>query len=78
MTTKSAKNRPSGDTQTSDHTLLSNRKDEIPIVNANAYDKLVPGGQRGNPTFKDQYMFMSFQLEVFLPKNKEAMFKKTN
>ena len=48
---------------------LSNRKDEIAIVNQNAYDSLVPGAQRGNAANKDKYFFVNFSLEIYLPQD---------
>ncbi|MEQ8238488.1 MAG: DUF6089 family protein [Cyclobacteriaceae bacterium] len=48
--------------------LLSNRKDEIALVNQNAYDNiLIPGGQRGNSSNKDGYIFLTFKFELFIP-----------
>lgn len=47
---------------------LSNRKDEIGIVNQEAYEnRLIPGGERGDPTDRDAYLFINFKLEAFLP-----------
>lgn len=47
--------------------LIANRKDEIPVVNQEAYDQLIAGGPRGNPTNNDRYLFLSFKFELFLP-----------
>ena len=48
--------------------LLSNRKDEVPVVNEDAYDNLlVPGGPRGDSSDKDRYLFFNIKLEFFLP-----------
>ncbi|WP_258103462.1 DUF6089 family protein [Marinoscillum sp. MHG1-6] len=48
--------------------LVSNRKDEIPVINQDAYDNiLIEGGRRGNPKTKDSYLFINFQLEFYLP-----------
>lgn len=55
---------------------LSNRKDEIAIVNQEVYDNLVPGERRGNPNNMDQYMFISLKLEIFLPPGKGPLFSK--
>ncbi len=49
--------------------LLSNRKDEIPLVNQNAYDQLVGGAPRGDASDKDGYLFLNFKLEWYLPPN---------
>lgn len=46
---------------------LSNRKDEIEIVNQEAYDRLVPGTPRGDASDKDAYLFVNFKFEAFLP-----------
>lgn len=46
---------------------LSNRKDEVGVVNQQAYDQLSAGGARGNPRNNDHYFFLSFRIELFLP-----------
>lgn len=63
--------------------LISNRKDEIQIVNQDAYENiLVSGGRRGDPKNKDSYLFLNFQLEFYLPSNlfsgENTLFKKTS
>ncbi|MDW3192867.1 MAG: DUF6089 family protein [Cytophagales bacterium] len=63
---------------------LSNRKDEVRtrdneffIVNQEHYDAQVAGAPRGNPDRNDSYLYISFRLEVFLPrKNTGPLFKK--
>ncbi len=55
---------------------LSNRKDEIPIVNQEAYDQQVTGGRRGDPNNNDHYAFLNFKLEIFLPNNKGPLLQK--
>lgn len=60
--------------------LLSNRKDEVTLINADAYDNLlIPGGPRGNPKNNDAYLFLTFKIEVFLPSlnTKGSGFKKS-
>ena len=61
----------SGDFQQfEDNTLqqrLSNRKDEIPIVNSEAFDLLVPGEARGDASNNDAYLMLNFKLEYYLP-----------
>lgn len=48
--------------------LVANRKDEIDVVNQNAYDNiLIEGGRRGNPDVNDSYLFINLQLEFYLP-----------
>ena len=48
---------------------LSNRRDEISVVNQAAYDALVNGAQRGDDSPKDTYLFISLKVEIFLPQN---------
>ena len=55
---------------------LSNRRDEIRIVNREAYDSLIPGAARGNSSNKDHYMFMSLRFEFFLPRANGPMLSK--
>lgn len=48
--------------------LASNRKDEVPVINEDAYDNLlVPGGPRGDSADKDAYFFLNFKMEFYLP-----------
>lgn len=54
---------------------LSNRKDEVRsrdneffIVNQEHYDAQIAGAPRGNPDRRDSYLFVSFRLEVFIPR----------
>ncbi len=63
--------------------IVANRKDEIGVVNQNAYDNvLLPGGKRGNPSNNDSYLFLNFQLEFYLPPDllsrDKPLFKKTS
>lgn len=47
---------------------LSNRKDEIPVINEDAYDNLlIPGGPRGDDSDKDGYLLLNLKFEIFLP-----------
>ena len=55
---------------------LANRKNEIVLVNQEAFDQLVPGQRRGNPDNNDHYAFLNFKLEIFLPNNKGPLFSK--
>ena len=62
---------------------LSNRKEEIEIVNRNAFDLMVPDNQRGDATKRDDYYFISVRVECYLPpdlfssrKNKQHLYKK--
>ncbi len=60
----------SGNYSTSDNIVvqnLSNRKNEIDIVNEEAYDLMVPGSPRGDNSDKDAYLFLNFKFEFFLP-----------
>lgn len=47
---------------------LSNRKDEVPEINSEAYDALVPGAQRGNGKY-DGYFLINLNLELYLPQD---------
>jgi len=49
--------------------LLSNRKDEVGVINQSAYDRLVSGNPRGDNTNKDAYLFLNLKFEFFLPPN---------
>ena len=46
---------------------LSNRKDEIAVINRNAFDRLVPGMPRGDSENNDAYLMINFKIEYFLP-----------
>ena len=48
---------------------LANRRDEIPVVNEEAYDALIPGSMRGDDTKRDSYLFIGLKVEIYLPKN---------
>ncbi|MFY0624728.1 MAG: hypothetical protein JXR07_00420 [Reichenbachiella sp.] len=48
--------------------FLSNRHDQIPIVNQQAYDSFTTGSQRGNGT-NDSYITINFSIELYLPKD---------
>lgn len=48
---------------------LSNRKDEIGQVNSFAYENLLTGAFRGDPNNNDGYFFLSFSIEVYLPRD---------
>ncbi len=48
---------------------LSNRKDQIPKVNDEAYDSYTVGNPRGNPADKDAYFHINVSVEVFLPRD---------
>ena len=56
--------------------LLINRKNEIRISNPEAYTQLTAGNPRGNPKNNDQYLFLGYRLEIYLPNNKGPVFKK--
>ncbi len=47
--------------------LLSDRKDEISVVNPAFYDQIVPGSRRGDTSKKDGFMLVSIKAEIFLP-----------
>lgn len=47
---------------------LSNRKDEVPEINDEAYGALVPGAQRGNGK-NDGYFLINLNIELYLPQD---------
>ena len=47
--------------------LLSNRKDEIGIIEPQIYDQLVPGAKRGDPSANDHFLIVSLKMELFIP-----------
>ncbi len=49
--------------------LLSDRKDEIGVINQEFYDQITPGSSRGNPSDNDSYLLVSLKLELFIPPN---------
>ncbi|MEO9485169.1 MAG: DUF6089 family protein [Ekhidna sp.] len=49
--------------------LLSDRKEEIGIVNPAFYDQIQPGSQRGNPDNNDSFLQISIKAEIFLPQD---------
>jgi hypothetical protein len=58
---------------------LSNRKDEIDMVNETAYEAMIPGAKRGE-TGNDSYLLLQWKLEFYLPthlfKGGESWFSK--
>ncbi len=48
---------------------LSNRKDEIEVINEAAYELLSAGNPRGDSKDKDAYLFLNFKFEIFLSKD---------
>ena len=46
---------------------LSNRKSEVPIVNTEAFDALIPGQPRGDSSNNDAYLMLNFKIEYYLP-----------
>ena len=47
--------------------LLSDRKEEVGVINAEFYDQIQPGAQRGNPDDNDSFLQISVKAEIFLP-----------
>ena len=62
---------------TSIQAKLSNRRREQFLENEAAWESLDAGFNRGDPNNNDQYLFFSFQIEVFLPGGKGKMFKRS-
>lgn len=62
--------------------LLSDRKEEVGVVNPTFYDQIQPGAVRGNPDNNDSFLQISIKAEIFLPpdlfsrKNNKAIIKK--
>ncbi|MEQ9423322.1 MAG: DUF6089 family protein [Cyclobacteriaceae bacterium] len=48
---------------------LSNRKNEVGVIDQEIYDSLAPGGKRGNPNTNDGYFSIAIKLEFYLPGN---------
>jgi hypothetical protein len=59
---------------------LSNRKDEVGVINQEFYDRMVPGAQRGDASSRDSYYMITIKLEAYLPpdlfKSKGAKYSK--
>jgi hypothetical protein len=59
---------------------LSNRKDEVGVINQEFYDRLVTGAQRGDAISQDKYYMITIKLEAYLPpdlfKSKGAKYSK--
>lgn len=47
--------------------LLSNRKDEIGVINPEIYDAMVAGSRRGDSKERDNYLLISIKAEFFIP-----------
>lgn len=47
--------------------LLSDRKDEIGVVNEEYYDQIQPGAKRGEAANNDSLLLLSFKAEFYLP-----------
>lgn len=52
---------------TSTAELLSDRKDEIGVVNPEFYDQIQPGARRGDSSTKDGFLLISIKAEIFIP-----------
>lgn len=48
--------------------FLSNRHDQIPLVNEEAYESFQPGASRGNGK-NDSYILINLNLELYLPQD---------
>lgn len=49
--------------------LLSDRKEEVGVVNPTFYDQIQPGATRGNPDDNDSFLQISIRAELFIPPN---------
>lgn len=47
--------------------LLSNRKDEVGVINPEIYDAMVAGSKRGDSKNRDNYLLISIKAEFFIP-----------
>ncbi|MEQ8904416.1 hypothetical protein [Ekhidna sp.] len=47
--------------------LLSDRKEEVGVVNQEFYDQILPGSPRGNPDNNDSFIQIGIRVEIFLP-----------
>jgi hypothetical protein len=56
--------------------LLINRKNEVAVINSDAYQRIVSGSARGDSRFNDQYILFSYRLEFYIPNNKGPIFRK--
>jgi len=46
---------------------LSNRNEEIGVINEAAFEAQVPGGPRGDPDTKDTYLMVQARIEWYIP-----------
>jgi len=49
--------------------LLSDRKDEVGVLNQTFYDQIQPGAARGNLDNNDSFLLISVKAEIFIPPN---------
>lgn len=47
--------------------LLSDRKNEIGVVNPTFYDQILPGSARGDSSNNDSFLLINLKVELFLP-----------
>lgn len=47
--------------------LLSDRKDEVGVIDTEFYDRIVPGSPRGDPSDEDRFLLLNLRLEWFIP-----------
>jgi len=47
--------------------LLSDRKDEVGVINPEFYDQIQPGSRRGDSSDNDRFLLISIKAEVFIP-----------
>jgi len=47
--------------------FLSDRKDEIGVINEGFYDQIQPGARRGDSSNNDSFLLLGIKAEVFIP-----------
>lgn len=47
--------------------FLSDRKDEIGVINPEFYDQIQPGARRGDTSNKDKFLLICLKAEIFIP-----------
>ncbi len=71
------------DFETATSALLSDRKNEVGVLNDVFYDEIKPGSERGNPSTNDSFLLINIKAEIFIPSNlfsksKKAIIRKSS